>query len=222
VDVFLPPSVFLKNKLLDRGFSPARVCHLPLLLPTELFHADKLIGDYIFFLGRLEHIKGVHVLIKAAHLAPEVKVILAGQLAQSLGSEISSLPGNTQYVGMKSGEELAQLLRHARAVVVPSLWYENQPFSILEAFASGKPVIASDLGGMTELVVPQERGLLAPPGDAEALAKGMRWMMAHPGEAKEMGQTAQRYVINQHSPEVHYERLMGVYSKVRVNAAANA
>lgn len=214
VDVFLPPSVFLKDKLLDRGFSPTRVCHLPLVLPTEMFHADELIGDYILFLGRLEPVKGVHVLLEAARLAPEVKLILAGQLAQSLASDMSYLPTNTQYVGMKSGEELAQLLRHAKAVVVPSLWYENQPFSILEAFASGKPVIASDLGGMTELVIPQQRGLLVPPGDAEALAKAMRWMVANPGKAKEMGQTAQRYVINQHGPELHYERLMDVYSKV--------
>ncbi len=222
VDVFLPPSGFLKDKLIGRGFSPARVCHLPLLLPTEKFHADELIGDYMLFLGRLEPLKGVRVLLEAARLVPEIKLMLAGRLAQSLASDMSSLPTNTQYVGMKSGEELAQLLRHAKAVVVPSLWYENQPFSILEAFASGKPVIASDLGGMTELVTPQERGLLVHPGDAEALAKAMRWMVANPVKAKEMGQTAQRYVLNQHGPELHYERLLGVYSRVSRKAAASA
>jgi glycosyltransferase involved in cell wall biosynthesis len=58
------------------------------------------------------------------------------------------LPENAKYVGLKHGQELP-IFAHALAVVLPSIWYENQPFSILEAFASGKPVIASDLGGMT-------------------------------------------------------------------------
>jgi len=127
-------------------------------------------------------------------------LILAGRVEEPLASELPALlPRNAQYVGMKQQEELRALLRGALAIVVPSLWYENQPFSILEAFASCKPAIASDLGGMKELVTPQKLGLLVPPGDAEALAKAMRWMAANPGQVKEMGQAAQRYVMDQHS-----------------------
>lgn len=76
-----------------------------------------------------------------------------------------------KYVGLKHGQELIDLVRNSLAIVLPSICYENQPFSILEAFASGKSVIASDLGGITELVTHRERGLLVEP---ETL---MRWRM---------------------------------------------
>jgi glycosyltransferase involved in cell wall biosynthesis len=118
-------------------------------------------------------------------------------------------------VGLKHGQELGQLLHNALGVVVPSLWYENQPFSILEAFAAGKPVIASDLGGMAELVTNGDRGLLVPPGDVQALAEAMRSMTANQTEARQMGRNAQTYAVAQHSPEGHYRRLMDLYGQIR-------
>ena len=100
------------------------------------------------------------------------------------------------------------------AVAFTSLWYENQPFSITEAFAAAKPVITSDLGGMTELVKHGERGLLVPPGDVEALAKAMKWMASHPEKAKDMGKKARTYALEEHTADKQYSRLMQVYEKV--------
>lgn len=118
--------------------------------------------------------KGIHTLLEAAHQAPQVSVILAGRAEDAFLSQLPSLlPPNVNYVGFKTGEDLETLRRGARALVLPSLCYENQPFSILETFALGKPVIASDLGGMRELVGDNERGILIPPGDAHALANAM-------------------------------------------------
>jgi glycosyltransferase involved in cell wall biosynthesis len=216
VDAFLPPSIFMKNKLVDCGILPEKIFHLPHLLPPELLRLAEGNGNYLLFFGRLEQIKGIRPLLEACRLVPDLKLILAGRVETPLANELPNLlPANAEYVGMKHGEALWTLISNATAVIVPSLWYENQPLSILEAFASGKPVIASDLGGMKELVIPQERGLLVPPGDAEALAKAMRWMVANPGKAKEMGQAAQRYALDQHGSELHYQRLMGVYAQVR-------
>ena len=216
VDAFLTPSAFLRNKLIKRGFSPEKVHHLPLFLPAGMFdNSDKNEG-YLLFLGRLAPIKGIRPLLKASCLASEVRLILAGRVEEPLAGKLPTLlPSNARYVGMKHGEELRQLLRSALAVVVPSLWYENQPFSILEAFACGKPVIASNLGGMTELVAHRERGLLVEPGDVKALAEAMRWMVTHQAEAREMGQMARSYVLAQHEPEQHYQRLMDLYGQVR-------
>jgi glycosyltransferase involved in cell wall biosynthesis len=105
-----------------------------------------------------------------------VSLLIAGSVGEPLASRLPGiLPENAKYVGLKHGQELADLIHDALAVVLPSIWYENQPFSILEAFASGKPVIASDLGGMTELVAHRERGLLVKPGDPAALADALRW-----------------------------------------------
>jgi glycosyltransferase involved in cell wall biosynthesis len=114
---------------------------------------------------------------------------------------------------MKHGEELLQLLHNALAVILPSLVYECQPFTILEAFACGKPVVASDLGGMTELVKASKGGLLVPPGDVQALAKAMRWMATHFTEAREMGHSAREYAREKHGAESHYEQIIQIYAQ---------
>jgi glycosyltransferase involved in cell wall biosynthesis len=215
VDAFLSPSAFLRNKLIERGFSPEKVHHLPFFLPADMFHESSENEEYLLFLGKLEPIKGIRPLLEAYRLAPEVRLILAGRVEEPLASELPTLlPPNVKHIGIKYGRELQQLLHNAQAVVLPSLCYENQPFSILEAFACSKPVIASDLGGMTELVTHLERGLLVPPGDVQALAEAMRWMSEHPIEARKMGQAAQDYALAQHSPEQHYERLIDLYGQL--------
>ena len=140
---------------------------------------------------------------------------MAGRVEEPIASKLPELlPPNAKYVGMKHGDELRSLLLGSRAVVVPSLCYENQPFSIIEAFAAAKPVIASDLGGMTELVQHGERGLLVPPGNVEALGNAMEWMVTHPEEAKDMGRKARIYALEEHSAEVHYKKLLQVYKRV--------
>jgi len=215
-DYFLTPSAFLRNKLIERGFSPSKVKHVPLFLPAEMFddvgQHDK---GYLLFIAKLDPLKGIYPLLEACRQAPEVRLKIAGRADDIIAAKLPSLlPPNAEYVGMKQGDDLRQLLLGARVVVLPSLWYENQPFSITEAFAAGKPVIASDLGGMTELVKDGELGLLVPPGDVKALVEAMRWVVDHAKEAKDMGQSAREYALREHSAERHYERIMEVYGSV--------
>ena len=214
-DYFLTPSAFLRNKLIERGFSPSKVKHIPLFLPDSMFNDAGHDKGYLLFIAKLDPLKGIYPLLDACKQVPDVRLKIAGRADHIIAAKLPSLfPPNAEYVGMKQGDELRQFLLGARAVVLPSLWYENQPFSITEAFAAGKPVIASDLGGMTELVKHGERGLLVPPGDVKALARAMEWMNSHPSEAQEMGEKARGYALNEHSAQKHYERIVGVYERV--------
>ncbi len=214
IDAFLTPSLFLKRKLVESGICEKRLFHLPLFLPQENFWQGEAERGYLLFLGRLENIKGIDVLLEAARRAPGVPIIIAGRVEEPLASRLPDiLPENATYVGLKQGEELDTLTREALAVVQPSICYENQPFSTLEAFAAGKPVIASDLGGIIELVKHEERGLLVRPGDPEALAGAMRRIRANPQMAKSMGKNARAYALENHSPERHYQALMEIYSR---------
>lgn len=214
VDCFLTPSDFLRKKLIENGGFPShKVFHVPLFVPQQTFSCIPEDGDYLLFMARLERIKGIHVLAEACRRVPAVKVLLAGAVEKSFAERLGTLlPDNARYVGLKHGEELKKLRSAARAIVLPSICYENQPFTILEAFASGKPVVASDLGGMTELIRHGERGLLVPPGDAEALAEAMQWMTGNPQEARRMGEAARMFAIAEHGEEVHLRRLLEVYS----------
>ncbi|MCE5242555.1 MAG: glycosyltransferase family 4 protein [Syntrophobacteraceae bacterium] len=213
---FLTPSGFLREKLLRlAGFAAEEVVHLPLFIPPEMFTNGGRDEGYILFMAKLDSIKGLHVLLDACRLAPSVRVVLAGRLEVPHAEKfIAALPENATYVGMKHGEELNRLRSQARAVVLPSVWYENQPFTIIEAFAAGKAVIASDLGGMTELVLHGRRGLLVPPDDAHSLANAMQWVASNPPEAARMGQDARRYAAGEHAADVHYERLLEIYKGV--------
>lgn len=166
-------------------------------------------------MGRLEEIKGVVPLLEACAQVPHVKLVLAGSVGKSLAGKLPSLlPPNAAYVGLKQRGELRDLLSNALAVVVPSIWYENQPFSILEAFAAGRPVIASNLGGVKELIEDSRGGLLVAPANAEELASAIRWMMAQPREAEAMGARAFAYARKVHNAAVHYERLRDLYDRV--------
>jgi glycosyltransferase involved in cell wall biosynthesis len=214
-DAFLTPSRFLKTKLVENGFDENQIHHLPLFLLQKNFQEEERDQGYLLFLGRLETIKGINILIEAAGRAKDVPVKIAGSVDESLASRLLKiLSKNVEYVGLKNGQELIDLIHNSLAVILPSIWYENQPFSILEAFASGKPVIASDLGGMTELVKPGERGLLVKPGNPDELAEAMRWALSNRILMKEMGRNARRYALDNHSPERHYQSLMKIYSQV--------
>lgn len=214
VDALLTPSRFLKGKLLENGFEEKKLHHLPLFLPEEKFWSGEQDQGYLLFLGKLEAIKGIDVLIEAARQAAGVQVLIAGSVSEPLASRLPQLlPPNARYVGLKYGQELTDLTHNALAVVLPSIWYENQPFSILEAFAAGKPVIASDLGGMTELVTHRQRGLLVPPGDPAALAEAMRWAASNRAAMQGMGNNARQYALENHSPDAHYQSLMQIYQQ---------
>ena len=111
-------------------------------------------------------------------------------------------------------EQIAELLADARALVAPSIWYENQPMVILEAFAAGVPVIGSRLGGIPELVADGERGVLAAPGSAHELADAIRLLHKDGAKAVSMGQAAREYVTRNHSVAGHLETIGDIYRHV--------
>lgn len=213
VDYFLAPSNFLAGKLIDRGFDRQKVIHLPLFLLEDQFEPHYENQGYFLYLGKIDPIKGITTLVKAARQVPEARIILAGSVEDEVKNQLlGDLPDNVKYLGMKRGDELKALLYSAKAVVLPSIWYENQPFAILEAFAAGKPVITSSLGGMQELIGENEHGLLISPGDAQELARAMRWVQDHSEECKTIGGNAFRYVQQFHSEKIHYQKIYQLYT----------
>jgi glycosyltransferase involved in cell wall biosynthesis len=215
IDFFISPSIFLRKKLINRGFKRNKVKHLPLFLPDKMFNKESKSNGYLLFLGKLEPIKGIFHLLEACKQSPNINLILAGKVREPIASRLSRLlPPNARYVGIKKGDELRKILIESTALVLPSIWYENQPFSILEAFAAGKPVIASDLGGMTELIKNSRGGLLIPPGNPDSLREAMHWIMEHPEHAKKLGKSAREYVLREHNSQIHYEKLMQIYKGV--------
>lgn len=224
---FLCPSRFLRDKFLANGYAEERLVHLPLFLDLDRWSVagedgrrDQVVSpalprDYALFVGRLSPEKGIRTLLAAAAQAPEVPLLIAGEgpLAATIDDECaSSALAHVRRLGPLAGDELRAIWRAARFTLVPSEWYENFPLVVAESFALAKPVIASRLGGLAELIESGRTGLLVPPGDAGELAEAIRAMARDPEGARAMGEAARAEVETRYTPEIHLEQLLAAYA----------
>lgn len=217
IDHFLAPSAFLRAKMLAHGLAPERITTLPYFVETASVTPNPAPGDYFLYCGRLERLKGVLTLVRAAARVPEVPLHLAGE--GEARPELEALLREPAYRhvvlrGHLSGAELARELAGARALVQPSEWYENLPLSVLEALAHGRAVIASAIGGLPELVAEGDNGLLFPPGDVDALAAKLRFAADHPDELARFGARGRARAESEFAPERHYEALLALYRRL--------
>lgn len=183
---------------------------------SKCFYSDGS-DDYILYFGRLIEEKGVDYLIQAMAAAPHVflKIIGDGPDVNKLKSLVSRLGlHNIEFIGAKWGDELKDYLSRARFVVVPSIWYENYPYVILQAFASAKPVIGTDRGGIPEMIIHGQYGLVYPALDIRALTKSICELWSNPARCKEMGQNARRFVESEFNTEKAYVNLIDIYRSV--------
>jgi glycosyltransferase involved in cell wall biosynthesis len=214
VDVFIAPSAFLGNKVREMGFK-GRVVHLP----NFVSGLDAVVPRYgsahprLVYFGRLGREKGLATLMRAVKGLPvSLEVIGEGPLREPLQALAQQEAiSNVEFAGYMSGGRLDRHVAAAMAVVVPSEWYENNPRSVIEAFALGKPVIGARIGGIPELVRHGDTGLTFTPGGVQDLRSQIEHLLSHPGQVREMGRRGRHLVETELSPERHYEGLMQVY-----------
>ena len=215
VDCFVAPSEFLKQKLLEYGFNENKVHRLDLFTDIDPVKEPGDAGDYYMFVGRIAQEKGLRTLIDVAVALDscKLKIVGSGPLLAELTEYAASIDKNNliEFLGYKNREEITNLYTHCKFVVVPSEWYEPSGLIIFEAFALGKPVIGSRIGGITELVKDTERGLVFESGDKEDMASAISYLLSNPDLCEEMGRNAKRFMEEEMSPEKHYEKLMEIY-----------
>lgn len=170
----------------------------------------------VSFVGRLSSEKGVEVLLAAARRLAgrtDLRLLMAGDgsLRPPVEEAVRDPAIPLQYLGFQ--EDVLPVYHGSQAVLVPSL-SEGQGLSALEAMACGLPVIASRVGGLPEVVVEGETGVLIPPGDADALAKTLDAMAAEPDRAWQMGQAGRKRVEARFSLDRMLDRLAALYLDV--------
>jgi glycosyltransferase involved in cell wall biosynthesis len=155
-------------------------------------------------------------MLSALKAAPGVafRIVGSGPLEASLRSRAEREGiSNAEFLGYRSGDELASIVRGALFTVVPSECYENSPLTVYESFAYGKAVVGSRIGGIPELVTENETGLIFEPGDARGLAACLQSMWDDRARSVEMGRAARLRVEREYGPERHYERIMEIYER---------
>lgn len=218
VDRFLTPSQFAKNLLVNNGFDAEHISVLPHFqkLPTSPVSRSAADAPILYF-GRLSQEKGVADLIYAMRALPQLRLCIAGNGPQRSQLErlIQVLElNNVQFIGHLSGENLNLAITASRFTVLPSHAYETLGKSILESYAFGRPVVASDLGSRRELVHQNETGLLFEPRNVEQLTHAISTLSQQPQLIAKMGAAGRRLVETNHTPEKHYQELMGVYERI--------
>ena len=232
VGLFVAPSAFMRDKLVEGGIPAHKVVTMQNFAPDGLRERAGDVGDatdhahpYLLFFGRLSHEKGIELLVRAflaalPSLPGDWSLVIAGDgprrdalrglLGEARGAD------HVRLVGFKDGDELRRLVGRASFAVVPSVWRENMPYSIIEAFAQGTPVIGTRIGGIPELVVEGRTGLSCEAGDVGSLAQAI-------GRAARMGATdyarmqaaCREYVLARCDQSTYIDDLVGRYERLR-------
>lgn len=162
------------------------------------------------FVGRLSTEKGIGVLAQALACLNDIQIDVYGKgPLQPMVMQTTGL----RYGGFLEGDALAERMRRAAYLVMPSTGVESFGLVAIEAFACGTPVIASRDGGLRELVVQGQNGLLVPPGDAGALAAAIAYAEAHPEAMRRMGEQAYQSYLTAYTPERNYAQLLQIYQE---------
>jgi glycosyltransferase involved in cell wall biosynthesis len=218
VDLFLAPSRFLMDKVRAMGL-PGTIRLLPNFVDVERWRPVPLpVAPVIVYSGRLVPEKGVDVLVEAMDGIPaRLRILGDGPARPALERMIRARRStNVELTGQLGDEALRAELAAARCVVLPAIWYENNPHAILEAFALGRPAIASNIGGLPELVIPGQTGLLVPPRDVARLQEAIQALVEDRALAHRLGVGARALIEASHSPEVFYQGLRAAYREVGV------
>lgn len=215
IDVFISPSMFLRDKLKEMGFKH-EIKYLPNFTDLDSFQSQSQCDDNcIVYFGRLSNEKGLFTLLEAVKdIDVQLKIIGDGPIRTQLEEKITVEEiSNVVFTGYKKGEELKREIQNAVATIAPSEWYENNPRTIIESFALGKPVIGARIGGIPELVIDGETGYTFESGNAIDLKEKINYLVNNLGKCLELGKNARRFVEENLNSEQHYNQLIDIYEK---------
>jgi glycosyltransferase involved in cell wall biosynthesis len=218
VSMYLALTHFAARRLSSAGIPDNRITIKPNFVDLPRA-ADQTFdrSDRFVFVGRLAEEKGVRVLLDAWRGLPNVPLLLVGDgpLRMELEGYVRRNALPVEFAGARPRSDVAMLLRTACAAVVPSLCFEGGvPLTLLEAMATGTPVIASCLGGIPELVTHNVDGLLFEPGNSAELSALVRRLRADRSLQLELARRGVRTVQRVHGRQANLEMLLGIYASV--------
>jgi len=212
VDVFIVQSEFQRQVFAARGISADRIEVVPGMAPDVAGSPEMSTGEGVAFVGRISPEKGIETLVEAARIVPDIPFAVAGDDAGLPGIR-QAAPANVRWHGFLRGEQLTDLYRSSRIVVVPSRWYEGFPNVIVQAMMMGRPVICSNIGGLPEIVDAGDTGLLFETDNVSDLARKIRYLYERPALCRTMGAAGRVKALREYSAQACHQRLMAAFEK---------
>ncbi len=217
IDFIISPSGFMRDCLVEFGIKREKIKLIPNFIDTNNKEIDNIIGDYILYFGRLSEEKGIETFIKSKQYVNSklnYKIVGVGPIEEHL-KEVIRQNGieNIELCGFLQGEELKNMIKNSRLVVVPSEWNEVFGLTAIEAFLNKKIVIASKEGGLKELIENEKNGYLFNTGDCRDLAEKIdRAVLNSEGKLKQMQEYASENAIFKYNDRDYYNKLIEIYN----------
>lgn len=220
IDHIITPSEFYKDKFIEFGIEQEKISHIPNFLDTKQIKYDTIqTDDYFLYFGRLSEEKGIMTLIKAMEgiKGSNLKIVGTGPLEEEIKEYIKNNNiANIEMLGFKSGKELYTIVGNAKAVVLPSEWYENGPYSAIESLKLGRIIIGSDLGGIPELI--DGNGYIFEHGNIKELHEILEKVQNLDEKIIiKMQNKSYRKFEEEYTDKIHYRKIQEIYNKLNNN-----
>lgn len=219
VDQYICTCEFSKNKMVEGGVASNKIVVVPTFIDSSTITPCYENDHYFLFLGRMAHQKGTIYAIEAMKYLKNTDYVLkiTGQITESLeDQEIwnyikeKELEDKIVFTGFKQGKELEALISRATCIVCPAIWYENMPNTVIEAYAYGKPVVASRIGSLEEIVEDGKTGLLFEMKNSKDMADKLLKLVEDEKLSQKLGKQAREKVEEDYCEEKHMNRVLSI------------
>ena len=218
IDYIITPSEFYRKKFIEDGIPENKIETLHNFIELKDYDLERTDDGYALYFGRLSKEKGIFNLINAFSKLDKGILYIAGEGPEKENIENIIKQNNLQsrivLLGFLNAEQMKDKIRKCKFVIVPSIWYENCPYSVLETLAIGKPVIGANIGGIPELVINEKSGLIYDYNDIEDLKAKMQLLFYNQDLTFQLGNNAKKQTIKLYSKESYYKEIMQIYKKL--------
>lgn len=213
VNRYIALTNFGKSRFIAGGFPQEKICVKPNFI-NHIENNEHHLGEYVLYVGRLTQEKGVMTLIEACKKTKHIplKIVGDGELRSKLESISIQYDLNVEFLGYQNKDFVMSMLKKSRFLVLPSECYEGFPVTVVEAFASGKPVVGSKIGSLDEIIEENITGSKFTFGSSDALADCIQNMWEDIDKLKTMSENARFSFENKYNPSINFSILSSIYN----------
>lgn len=218
IDFIITPSEFYREKMIEDGIPENKIKALHNFVELKDYDLEVSDEEYALYFGRLSKEKGILNLINAFTKLKEGKLYIAGEGPEKETIEKiikeNNLEDRIKLLGFLNADQMKDTIRKCKFVIVPSIWYENCPYSVMETLAIGKPVIGANIGGIPELVKNEQSGLTYKYDNIDDLANKMETLFNNEDLVTKYGVNAKKQANELYGKDIYYKNIMSIYEKL--------
>jgi len=221
INYIITPSNFYKGKFIEDGIDKNKIDYIHNFIDMNEYDIETEDNGYALYFGRLSREKGILNLINAFAKTKKGNLYIAGTGPEE--DEIkriikeNKIEDRVKLLGFLNKDEMKDVTRKARFIIIPSIWYENCPYSAIETQVLGKPIIGANIGGIPELVINNKNGLIYKYDNIDELTEKLNMLFDNDELVKEYSKNAKEYAKKEYSIDSYYEKLINIYNKVKEN-----